>query len=246
MVLLAVSDEHGVIHGRDQAEIMSELATSSGPERLLDLGLRTGPYGDAFGVTPDGLTLDQLISHPHGIDLGALRPRIPDMLRTPSGRIDLAYPAFVGDLDRLDRHLARPRPPMVLIGRRHLRSNNSWQHNIRTLMKGKPRCVLQVHPEDAQRLGLADQGRARVTSASGSLVAPVEVSDTVMPGVVSLPHGWGHDVDGTRLAVARERPGANVNVLGSTHHVDPLSGNPQLNGIPVSIEAIDPRAVGDP
>ena len=120
-----------------------------------------------------------------------------------------------------------------------MRSNNSWQHNIRTLMKGKPRCVLQVHPEDGQRLGLTDQGSARVTSSTGSLVAPIEISDTVMPGVVSLPHGWGHDVDGTRLAVASERPGVNVNVLASTGHVDPLSGNPQLNGISVSVEAVD-------
>ncbi|MCP4961922.1 MAG: molybdopterin-dependent oxidoreductase [Actinomycetia bacterium] len=238
MVMLSTSDAHSTIHKREHIEILNELAPNSGPERLLDLALRVGPYGDGFGVTPDGLTLDRLISNPHGIDLGALRPRIPDMLRTPSGRIDLAYPAFVGDLERLSQHLTKPRPPMLLIGRRHLRSNNSWQHNIGTLMKGKPRFVLQVHPEDAERLRLTDRGYARVTSSTGSLVAPVEVSDTVMCGVVSLPHGWGHDVAGTRMAVASERPGANVNVLGSSDHVDPLSGNPQLNGIAVSIEAI--------
>ncbi len=236
LVQRAITEEHSVIHGREFNEIMSALAPYTGPERVLDFALRTGPYGDGFGKNPEGLSLDHLVANPHGIDLGSLRPRLPDMLRTPTGRINLAYPAFVADLPRLQASLAQPRPPLVLIGRRHLRSNNSWQHNIRTLMKGKPRCLLQVHPDDAQTLGLSDGGNVRVTSTTGSLVAPVEITDSVMPGVVSLPHGWGHGVDGTRMAVANERPGVNVNLLGGADHIDPLSGNPQLNGITVTVQ----------
>jgi anaerobic selenocysteine-containing dehydrogenase len=125
----------------------------------------------------------------------------------------------------------------VLIGRRHLRSNNSWQHNIPTLAKGRERCVLQIHPDDAAARGLTTGGRATVTSAVGSIEAPVEVTDTVMAGVVSMPHGWGHDLDGTRLAVARRRPGVNINRLASNDDVDPLSGNPFLNGVPVEVAA---------
>ena len=130
---------------------------------------------------------------------------------------------------------------MVLIGRRQLRSNNSWMHNLPALVKGKDRCTLQVHPDDAERLGLADGGRARVTSASGELVAPVEVTDEIMPGVVSIPHGWGHDVAGVRLGVATEHAGVNSNLLAPVE-VDPPSGNAVLNGIPVEVVAGRPRA----
>lgn len=235
LTMIAAGDEFGPVHGRDPAELAEQLAPRAGPERILDLGLRTGPYGDGFGARPGGLSLDALIAAPHGIDLGALEPRIPEMLRTPTGRIDIAAAPFVADLVRLHELLTTPRPSLVLIGRRQLRSNNSWQHNIRTLMKGKERCVLQVHPDDAERLGLTPDGHARVTSVVGSIVARVEISDTVMPGVVSLPHGWGHDLPGVRLAIAVERPGVNSNLLATTDHVDPLSGNPHLNGIPVEI-----------
>jgi anaerobic selenocysteine-containing dehydrogenase len=168
-------------------------------------------------------------------------PRLPEMLRTPTGRVDLATPAFVGDLDRLRARLSEPRPPLVLVGRRQLRSNNSWQHNIRTLVKGKDRCVLLVHPDDAGPRGLVTGGCATITSAVGTVTAPVEVTDAVMPGVVSLPHGWGHDRPGTALSVARERPGVNVNLLAGTDRVDPLSGNPHLNGVPVEVTATPPN-----
>jgi anaerobic selenocysteine-containing dehydrogenase len=237
MVAVTVADEHSPVHGRDARELMDGLAPWTGPERILDLALRTGPYGDGFGTHPDGLSLARLLDHPHGIDLGPLRPRIPEMLRTPTGRIDLATPAFLADLDRLRARLHDARPALVLIGRRHLRSNNSWQHNIRTLMKGRDRCTLQVHPDDADRLGLTDGSTAAVRSEVGTVEARVEVTDAVMPGVVSLPHGWGHDLDGARLAVAAERPGVNSNRLASAEHVDPLSGNPHLNGIPVEVSA---------
>jgi anaerobic selenocysteine-containing dehydrogenase len=234
---IAVADEHGPVHGRDAGELMAMLHPLRGPERILDLALRTGPYGDGFGAVADGLSLPMLLDRPHGVDLGALTPRVPEMLRTPTGRIDLATPAFVADLDRLHARMAEPVPPLVLVGRRHLRSNNSWQHNIPTLAKGKERCVLQVHPDDAAPRKLADGTRATITSAVGEISATVEVTDAVMPGVVSLPHGWGHDLDGARLAVARQRPGVNVNLLAGNDVVDPLSGNPHLNGIPVEVTA---------
>ncbi len=242
---VAVADEYGSVHGRDPAELLAAVSAHRGPERLLDLGLRTGPYGEGFGAVPSGLSLDALIASPHGIDLGPLGPRIPEMLRTPTGRIPIAHPAFVADLERLHERLRTSRPPMVLIGRRQLRSNNSWQHNIRTLMKGKERCLLQVHPADAARLGIGDSDMIRVTSATGSIVVPVEITDRVMPGVASLPHGWGHDLPGVRLEVARERPGANVNALATATHVDPLSGNPHLNGIAVDLVPVR-AATGGP
>jgi anaerobic selenocysteine-containing dehydrogenase len=246
LAAIAVADEHGPVYGRAPADLLAALAPRTGPERLLDLGLRIGPYGDAFGDRPGGLSLDRLLEHPHGIDLGPLEPRLPEMLRTPTGRIDLATPVFVADLERLQVRLGAERPPLVLVGRRHLRSNNSWQHNVRTLATGKDRCVLQVHPDDAAGHGLATGDRARITSATATIEAPVEVTDAVMRGVVSLPHGWGHDMDGTRLAVAAQRPGVNANRLASNGDVDPLSGNPALNGIPVVMEAVDRGSKGQP
>jgi anaerobic selenocysteine-containing dehydrogenase len=239
-VQIAVADEFGPVLGRDAAELLDALRPFRGPERILDLALRTGPYGDGFGADPAGLSLPMLLDQPHGVDLGPLVPRLPEMLRTSTGRIDLATPAFVADLDRLRTRLAEPHPPLMLVGRRHLRSNNSWQHNIRTLAKGKERCVLQVHPDDAAARGLTHGMHATVTSAVGTITAPVEVTDAVMPGVVSLPHGWGHDLPGTALSVARERPGVNVNLLAGNDAVDPLSGNPHLNGVPVEIAAAPP------
>jgi anaerobic selenocysteine-containing dehydrogenase len=131
----------------------------------------------------------------------------------------------------------------VLIGRRQLRSNNSWMHNLPALVKGKDRCTLQVNPDDALRLGLADGGRARVRSGAGELTAPVEVTEEIMPGVVSIPHGWGHDVPGVRLGVASEHAGVNSNLV-SPVEVDVPSGNAVLNGIPVEVMAVDRATVG--
>jgi anaerobic selenocysteine-containing dehydrogenase len=220
----------GPLEGRDPAEVLAEIGDRRGPERLLDLALRAGPYN---------LTLADLEAAPHGVDLGPLEPRVPEVLRTPSGLIELAPEPIVADLDRLRAALARrTNGGMVLVGRRHLRSNNSWMHNLTPLVRGKDRCTAHVHPDDAARFGLEDGEPARVSSRAGSIEIPVEVTDAVMPGVVSIPHGWGHDVDGVRMTVASEHAGTNSNVLADEEQVDPLSGNAVLNGIPVELAPV--------
>jgi anaerobic selenocysteine-containing dehydrogenase len=235
-----VGMEGSRVAGRDAGELLADLEPRRGPDRVLDFLLRVGPYGDGFGTDPDGLTLDALEQRPHGVDLGPLEPRLPDMLRTASGKVELAPEAIVGDMDRLREAAARERNGgFVLIGRRQLRSNNSWMHNLPALVKGKERCTLYVHPDDAVRLGLADGEHASVTSASGAIEVPVEVTDEIMPGVVSIPHGWGHDADGVRMSVASAHAGVNTNVLADESLVEPLSGNAVLNGIPVEVAALD-------
>ena len=206
-------------------------------ERLLDILLRTGAYGDLFGARPDGLSLDRLLANPHGVDLGPLAPRLPGLLQTPSGTVELCAAPIAADVERLRAALGRDHDDLVLIGRRHLRSNNSWMHNVPALVKGRDRCTLQVSPVDAARLTLVDGGEAKVTSRAGTVSARVEVTDRVMPGVVSLPHGWGHDLPGTRMSVAAAHPGVNSNVLTDEFAIDQLSGNSVLNGIPVEVKA---------
>ncbi|HSL58622.1 MAG TPA: molybdopterin-dependent oxidoreductase [Acidimicrobiales bacterium] len=232
-------DDTSPLAGRDPSELLDAVAPRRGPARLVDLQLRSGPHGDHFGLRPDGLSLDVLEANPHGVDLGPLEPRLPDALRTPSGMIELAPDILVADLDRLAADLERrrtdPDDRLVLVGRRDLRSNNSWMHNVTVLVKGRPRCTLHVHPDDAERLGLVGGGSARITSRVGEVVAPVEVTDAIRPGVVSLPHGWGHDLPGVRLGVAAEHAGVNSNVLADDEAIDPISGNAVLNGIPVTV-----------
>lgn len=231
----AVKEAHSPVHGRDPEELAAQLTGTGGPERRLDMMLRLGPYGDGFGADPDGLTLAKLLAHPHGIDLGPLKPRLPQPLKTVSGRIELLPQPIVDDLPRL-RTALRERPDgLVLIGRRHLRSNNSWLHNIPALTGGTNRCTLHIHPDDASRLGLADGDAVRIKGAGGEVTAPVEVTDVVRRGVVSLPHGWGHDRPGTRMSHAAIDPGVNVNQLLDGSLLDPLSGNAVLNGIPVDL-----------
>ncbi|MBW5484144.1 molybdopterin oxidoreductase family protein [Streptomyces bambusae] len=198
---------------------------------------RPGPGGTRAAA--EVLTLDRLLSAPHGIDLGPLQPRLPDVLRTRSGGVELLPDPVAAELPRLREALTGRPAALVLVGRRHLRSNNSWLHNVPALTGGSNRCTLQVHPEDAARLGLADGGRARVTADGGSVDVPVEVTDAVRTGVVSLPHGWGHDRPGTRLSVASAAPGANVNQLLDGRLLDPLSGTAVLNGFPVELAPLD-------
>jgi anaerobic selenocysteine-containing dehydrogenase len=229
----AVADETSPVAGREVDDIIALLGERTGPARILDFMLRTGPYGDGF--KSDGLNLDVLLDHPHGVDLGPLEPRLPDVLRTPSGMVELAPEPLTADVDRLLATMARPVGGMRLIGRRDLRSNNSWMHNVEVLVKGRPRCTLHVHPDDASRLGLVDGEPASVRSRAGTVTIPAEVTDAIRPGVVSIPHGWGHDMPGVELSVARRYAGVNSNLLSDEDLIDPVSGNAVLNGIPVEV-----------
>ena len=240
----------------DKAPAMLQaLAAWQGPERLVDLALRTGPYGDGFGfglngASADGLTLAKVAAQPGGIDLGPLQARLPEVLRTPSGLVELAPALLLADLPRALAELVNPltnpltSPPaspadgdLLIIGRRDVRSNNSWMHNLPTLAKGPDRCTLLVHPLDAQHHGLVDGGMAQVQRGKATLLAPVVISTAMMPGVVSLPHGWGHGLAGSRLQVAAERPGANLNRVLDDSLIDPLSGNAVLSGVAVQVRA---------
>jgi anaerobic selenocysteine-containing dehydrogenase len=220
-------------------DVLAAVAPLVGPERQLELALRTGPYGDGFGAKPDGLTLAKLRAAPGGIDFGPLQPRLPGLLRTPSGKVELAPAMLLADLPRALADLPQAAPEFVIVGRRQVRSNNSWMHNLPTLAKGPFRCTALIHPSDAARLGLVDGGRARIARGGAtSIDAEVAVSDEVMPGVISLPHGWGHGLPGVKLSVAAERPGVNLNdVLDETLR-DPLSGNAVLGGVAVQVAAL--------
>lgn len=229
------ADEIRRIAGEQADAVAHVVRDRAGPERLLDLALRAGPYGDRFGLQPDGLNLDKLAATPGGIDLGELQPRLPDMLRTPSGRIELAPQALLDDLRAAVAELDTVPPAMVIIGRRDVRSNNSWMHNLPTLAKGPERCTLLLHPADATRLKLADGAPARISGSGRSVVAPVELSNAMRPGVACLPHGWGHDRPGAQLRLAAERPGASLNDVLDENLRDPLSGNAVLSGVAVEI-----------
>jgi anaerobic selenocysteine-containing dehydrogenase len=230
---------HSPLGGRDPDEVMAQLEPRVGPERLLDLMVRAGPYGDGFGARVQGLSLAALEAAPHGIDLGPLKPRLPDALRTSSGQIELVPEPLAADVERLRAVLQRPvSEGPVLVGRRHLRSNNSWMHNLPVLVKGPAQCTLHVHPVDAERYGLSDGEPAQLRSRTGRVTAQVEVTEEIMPGVVSLPHGWGHDADGTGLSVAAQYAGTNSNVLADEQLFDAVSGNAVLNGIPVQLSPV--------
>ncbi len=247
-----VADPAARVAVRDTEVVAKYLGDEPGPDRFLDLLLRAGPYGDGFGLDPDGLSLEHLRARPHGVDLGALQPRLPAALRTDSGHVHLAPDELLADLPRLlgsvDARPADAAPAnvapadaapanaaLVLIGRRHLRTNNSWSHNLAGLAKGQQLCTLQVHPDDAAARGLHDGARARVTSTTGAVEVDVELCDRLHVGVVSLPHGFGHDLAGVEQSVARRQGGANSNVLTDRRDIDAVCGNAVLNGIPVEV-----------
>ena len=236
-----VALEGSNVENRDVSELLEALTPRRGPERMLDFLLRSGPYGDAFD-RHEGISLQTLEAHPHGVDLGPLQPRIPEVLRTPSGKIELAPQPIVEDVERLrtsfEQSLASGNGHMLLIGRRDLRSNNSWMHNLHVLTKGKERCTLHIHPDDAAHLELVDGTLASVASRTGSVEIPIEITDAIMPGVVSIPHGWGHSLSMTKTRIASEHAGVNTNILSDEVEVDPLSGNAVLNGIPVTVEKV--------
>ncbi|MEK8048210.1 molybdopterin-dependent oxidoreductase [Ideonella margarita] len=262
---LALDGEHlkadlDKLAGAHAPALLAALGTQAGPERWLDLALRSGPYGDAFGRQPGGLTLAKVAAAPGGVDLGALQPRVPEVLRTPSGRIELAPAPCLADLvlaaeaintaartaDHTAPDIAKP-GRFSLIGRREVRSNNSWMHNLPTLAKGPFRCTLLMHPSDAEKLGAADGQVVRIRLAGHAerrdIEVPVAFSEAMMPGVVSLPHGWGHNLPGTQMQVAAERPGANLNAVLDEALRDPLSGNAVLSGVAVDITVLGTAAV---
>jgi anaerobic selenocysteine-containing dehydrogenase len=221
--------------------VLTALKTWSGPERWLDLALRTGPYGDLFGMKLQGVNLTKLAATPAGIDLGALQPRLPGALRTPSGKVELVPSPLLADLARAASDLDAPVPDLVVIGRRDVRSNNSWMHNLPTLAKGPFRGALQLHPADAARLGLVDGARARLARANAKdrhVDVDVALDAGLLPGVCCLPHGWGHNLPGTKLGLAAERPGANLNAVLDENLRDPLSGNAVLSGVAVTLHTV--------
>ncbi|EKF75599.1 oxidoreductase [Alcanivorax hongdengensis A-11-3] len=244
---------------RLQAQMLDGFLSRMGDRGLVDLGLRLGPYshaGKVFGrLKRDGLhtlpkvawrllrsrqkgmKLKTLLEAPHGIDLGALTPMLPERLFTAGNRIPLVPPLYREPLAALTLPEPVARDQLLMIGRRHIRSNNSWMHNSQRLVKGKGRCDVMLHPEDAARLGIEPGAAVTVRSATGSITLPALISEDIMPGVISVPHGWGHDREGVQLEVARSAAGQSVNDVIGNDRVESLTAMAQLNGIPVTVEA---------
>ena len=211
-----------------------ELKATLPPARMIDFALRKGPYGDE---SPWKLSLQMLDEYPHGLDLGPLGANLAVRLRTAGGKVEAAPAVLLGDLQRLARQAAPTAGQLLLIGRRHVRSNNSWMHNYHRLVKGKPRHHLLMHPDDLRHRQLQDGQMVRIRSRTGVIEVPVQASEEMMPGVVSLPHGYGHGRQGARLQVAGAQPGVSANDLTDEHLRDGVSGNAALNGVPVQVEA---------
>ncbi len=214
-----------------------------GPARILDLAIRAGPFGDRFGAVAGGLSLDSFRNQPDGVIIGPATPQAQEGFATSSGKIEIAPALILSDIPRLKLALGANDPALVLVSRRHLRSMNSWMHNVDTLVKGKDRCTVQMHSADAATRGLEGGDLVTLTSAAGSIVVPMEIDDDIRPGVVSMPHGWGHSDAQTHLSVAKVHPGANTNVLSPGTLVDVISGNAVLNGIPVEIAKASPQVI---
>jgi anaerobic selenocysteine-containing dehydrogenase len=226
------------LNGATIREHYDSVGLAGGPERILDFTLRTGPFGDRYGENPDGVTLDKLKAQPNGINFGPMVPQVPEILGTADGKIRLAPQYLLDDLPRLAGRLDRAPDELVLVSRRHLRSNSSWLHNVSPLMKGKDRCTLLMHDDDATRRGVATGDFVTVASTGGQIEVPVEVTGAIKPGVVSMPHGWGHGKPGTRMAIANDSPGVNTNILSPPTFIDEPSGNGALNGIPVTVTPV--------
>lgn len=224
--------------GRDPNQVVGALK-GQGPERIFDLYVRLGPWGEGLGSSSGGLTLDDVRAHPDGLRLGETEGgRLDAAVSTPSGAIELVHDVFVDDVPRLRARLDRADQGLVLTSRRHLRSNNSWLHNVPSLMRGRDRCTLLIHPDDAARIGLNTGEIAEVSTSEGKVSVPVEVSDEMMPGVVSLPHGWGHGTAGTRLSVANAHAGVNSNLLNPPDLIDVPSNTQVVNGVPCRVRAL--------
>jgi anaerobic selenocysteine-containing dehydrogenase len=222
----------GGIIARFKAEIETALLRRAGPRGLLDQGLKAGPYAAS------GLSIDALEAAPHGIDLGPLAPSLPERLRTDDKRIRLAPVALVADIARVEAALERmseTNGALSLVGRRELRSNNSWMHNSERLMRGRRQCTLFMHPADVASRGLTDGERVRVSSRVGAVEVELEATDAMMLGVVSMPHGWGHGRAGSKMAVAAQHAGASINDLTDDLRIDTLTGNAGFSGVPVHV-----------
>jgi len=200
------------------------------PEQIIDMGLQAGPWKDR------GLSLDELRKHPSGIDLGPLQSQLPARLLTADKHIRCDTPEPLADLDRLRADFANAETGQLkLIGRRHVRSNNSWMHNYRRLVKGRDRCTLLMHPQDMQARNISDGSQVQVSSRVGEVAVIVQASDEMMPGVVSLPHGYGHNRQGTQTRIAQAHAGVSCNDLTDDHFLDDLCGNAAVNGVPVEV-----------
>jgi anaerobic selenocysteine-containing dehydrogenase len=226
---------------RAAARVQAQVLARLGPRGLLRILLQLGPYGRRSPFRP-GLDLRALEQNPHGVDLGPLQPCLPARLRTRDRKIALAPAALVADAERLERKLSggAHAAALLLIGRRHARSKNSWLRNSPRLVKGPQRCTLQMHPEDAQQRGLLAGASVQVSSRVGSIVLPLEVTDSLMQGVVSIPHGFGQARDGVQLRVAMAQPGASANDITDDAFLDALSGNAGFNGVPVRVTGVNP------
>ena len=216
------------------AQTGATLKPTQPPAQMIDLGLRMGPYGDR---SPRKLSLQTLLAHPHGLDIGPLSPNLAARLKTAEGRVQIAPALLLEDLQRFAAQPALADGQLLLIGRRHVRSNNSWMHNYHRLVKGKPRHQLLMNPQDLARRGLQDGQRVSVRSRVGVLEVEVLGSAEMMPGVVSLPHGWGHGRPGVQMSIAQATPGVSANDLTDERLLDALSGNAALNGVPVEVVA---------
>ena len=231
--------EHGGVLGRVKRKLLKQFF---GPERILDLGLRFGPYGAKVNPFSSGLTLRKVKKAVHGIDLGPLASCLPQRLRNADKRIELAPEVLVKDVERVKAKFANASLPsngdLLLIGRRQLRSNNSWMHNSQRLVRGKPPCTVLMHPKDAEHRHLTSGQQVSVRSTVGSVEVPVEISEEIMPGVVSIPHGWGHDRLGIQLEVAQQHAGGSINDVTDNLAIDALCGTAAFNGTWVTVEAI--------
>ncbi|HEX8748531.1 MAG TPA: molybdopterin dinucleotide binding domain-containing protein, partial [Pyrinomonadaceae bacterium] len=230
--------EHGGLLGSLKRNVIKKFF---GPERILDLGLRFGPYGKKINPFSRGLTLRKLKEAVHGMDLGPLGECLPGRLRTSDKHIELAPEVLVKDVERvkaslLDNGSHHADGDLLLIGRRQLRSNNSWMHNSQRLVKGKPQCTILMHPADAAQRRLEAGQKVSVRSRVGSVVVPIEISEEMMPGVVSIPHGWGHDRLGIQLEVAQQHAGESINDVTDNLKVDALCGTAAFSGTWVSVE----------
>ncbi len=237
-IAAAINRRRRTLKGRVSAAALDRLS-SLGAARLLDLALRCGPYGSFRRGHENDLSLSTLISAPHGIDFGPLESRAADAIQTKDGRIDVAPDVYQGDIPRLEKSLARDTGPhLKLIGRRTLRSNNTWLHNSRRLTKGKPGCTLLMNPKDARSRSIKNNDLVRVSSRTGSVDVTVTLTRDIMPGVVSMPHGWGHADKGAKLAVANTTGGASINDLTDASFHDSLTGTSALSGVPVNVHTV--------